>query len=59
MFDKNEEAVSGSGGGCISIYNFLPGFPLENFEYLYTKVLDPIWLVESDHSNSIALRATY
>jgi len=57
VYDKNNNPVNQPGK--VDAYRFMtfhlePG--INNFEDLFGKVIDPIWLEESQHPNAIALR---
>ncbi len=57
VFDDNGNAVTAAGK--VDAYRFKT-FYLDssdrNFEDLFRKVVDPIWLAQSDHPNAVALR---
>ena len=57
IYDDEGSAISAAGK--VDAYRFMTFYldsDKNNFEDLYQKVIDPIWLAESDHANAIALR---
>ncbi len=57
LYDDDGNPVSAAGK--VDAYRFMTFYldsDKNNFEDLYNKVVDPIWLAESDHPNAIALR---
>ena len=57
LYDDQGNAISAPGK--VDAYRFMTFYldnDKNNFEDLYNKVIDPIWLAESDHPNAIALR---
>lgn len=59
QFDSQGNAICVPGK--VDAYRFMTFYldsDRENFEDFYNKVIDPIWLAESDHPSAAALRAT-
>ena len=57
LYDDDGNAISAPGK--VDAYRFMTFYldsDKDNFEDLYNKVIDPVWLAESDHPNAIALR---
>ncbi len=57
LYDDDGNPVSAAGK--VDAYRFMTFYldsDKDNFEDLYNKVIDPVWLAESDHPNAIALR---
>lgn len=57
LYDDDGNPVSAAGK--VDAYRFMTFYldsDKNNFEDLYNKVVDPVWLAESDHPNAIALR---
>ena len=57
IYDEDGNGVNAAGK--VDAYRFMTFYldsDKRNFEDLFQKVVDPVWLAESDHPNAIAMR---